>query len=131
MRQVTRRRIEQAEGDLLMAQQSLASGNPVYDGICFHAQQCVEKYLKAVLEEQGTRYPYSHNLPDLAALTGGTVPDLYGFGDDLIWLTTHAVETRYSDASVTAEDAERAMQIALAARRVLRVALGLAAEVTS
>ena len=42
MKQATQAWVDKAEGDLLLAQQSLATAAPVYDGICFHAQQCAE-----------------------------------------------------------------------------------------
>ena len=42
--------IQKAEGDYHSAQREYrARKNPNYDAACFHAQQCVEKYLKAVL----------------------------------------------------------------------------------
>ena len=39
--------------------------------IGFHAQQAVEKALKAVLTDQGTEYPYTHNLSALVKLLEG------------------------------------------------------------
>ena len=45
--------IEKAEGDYITTQKLLPTTNPqLYDIICFHAQQCIEKYLKAWLQEQ-------------------------------------------------------------------------------
>ena len=45
--------IESAEGDFATAGRELrARKNPNYDAACFHAQQCAEKYLKAILQEQ-------------------------------------------------------------------------------
>jgi hypothetical protein len=35
---------------------------PVYDGVCFHCQQCAEKYLKGVIEEVGLSVPKIHDL---------------------------------------------------------------------
>src|SRR2546421_5742031 len=40
------------EGDFATAQRELgAIQDPNYDAVCFHAQQCAEKYLKAFLQE--------------------------------------------------------------------------------
>lgn len=41
--------IIKAENDLKICQHELGNSDPVTDAICFHAQQCVEKYLKAFL----------------------------------------------------------------------------------
>jgi HEPN domain-containing protein len=39
-----------------------ARKSPNYDAACFHAQQCVEKYLKARLQEAGIVFTKTHNL---------------------------------------------------------------------
>lgn len=39
--------ILKAESDLKTAKDELATPKPATDTVCFHAQQCVEKYLKA------------------------------------------------------------------------------------
>jgi HEPN domain-containing protein len=42
--------VDKAEGDMATAKRELrARKQPNYDATCFHAQQCVEKYLKALL----------------------------------------------------------------------------------
>jgi HEPN domain-containing protein len=41
-----------------------ARKNPNYDGVCFHAQQCAEKYLKA-LAHLPPRYPYRAGPADI------------------------------------------------------------------
>lgn len=46
--------IAKAEGDYVTMQREFeAQNNPNYDGVCFHAQQCAEKYFKAYLQEIG------------------------------------------------------------------------------
>jgi hypothetical protein len=40
-----------------MARQSLATDDPVFDGICFHAQQAAEKYRKARLQGEASGSP--------------------------------------------------------------------------
>jgi len=49
MKQRTVEWISKAEGDWTMAQRERRAADPVWDGICFHAQQCAEKYIKAWL----------------------------------------------------------------------------------
>lgn len=38
---------------------------PNYDAVCFHSQQCVEKYLKALLQEYNIAFGKIHDLPVL------------------------------------------------------------------
>ncbi len=66
--------------------------------ICgFHAQQAVEKSLKAVLGFKGIRYPFTHDLLFLVGLlrTNGISqpPD----GDELASLTPYGAANRYDD----------------------------------
>jgi hypothetical protein len=50
MKPLTQEWIEKAEGDFRTARRELqAKRLPNYDAVCFHAQQCAEKYLKARL----------------------------------------------------------------------------------
>jgi len=50
MKPMTAECLAKAEGDFTMLQREMrARKDPNYDGICFHAQQCAEKYLKARL----------------------------------------------------------------------------------
>ena len=44
--------VSKAEGDFVTAGRELrARKSPNYDAVCFHTQQCAEKYLKAILQE--------------------------------------------------------------------------------
>lgn len=38
------------------------------DVVCFHAEQCVEKYLKALLTLKAIDFPKTHNIAELVAL---------------------------------------------------------------
>src|SRR5262245_6490438 len=52
MKPLTHEWIGKAEGDFATARREVrARKAPNYDAACFHAQQCVEKYLKALLQE--------------------------------------------------------------------------------
>src|SRR5215217_6885503 len=58
-----------AEGDFATAGRELrARKSPNYDAVCFHSQQCAEKYLKAFLQENEKRIPKIHNLIELMLL---------------------------------------------------------------
>ena len=63
MKLVTRTWVDKAEADLATAKRELrARKSPNYDAACFHAQQCAEKYMKAVLVEEGRDFKYQHDL---------------------------------------------------------------------
>ena len=50
MKPITQEWIDKAEGDwATLMREYRARKNPNYDAVCFHAQQCAEKYLKARL----------------------------------------------------------------------------------
>ncbi len=55
--------VSKAEGDFaILERECRARKNPSYDGACFHAQQCAEKYLKARLCEAGISFGKIHDL---------------------------------------------------------------------
>lgn len=66
---VVREWIIKADHDLTAAAQILKLGKaaPV-EIVCFHAQQCVEKYLKAMLVYRSIPFPKSHDIRVLMAL---------------------------------------------------------------
>ena len=47
MKPLTHEWSQKAEGDYTVAATLWQAESAVYDAICFHAQQCIEKYLKA------------------------------------------------------------------------------------
>ena len=63
MKPITAEWVSKAEGDFaMMERECQVSENPNYDGICFHAQQCAEKYLKARLCESDVSFSKMHDL---------------------------------------------------------------------
>lgn len=76
--------IAKAEGDFATAQRELgATDRPNYDAVCFHAQQCAEKYLKAFLQEANFAFPKTHDLTDLLALALSIEPTWASMTADL------------------------------------------------
>lgn len=67
----------------------------MHNGVCFHCQQCAEKYLKALLEELGQPVPRTHNLDDVLTLLLPSHGTLRSLKRGLIFLTRFAVDTRY------------------------------------
>ncbi len=91
----------------------LAAGPGPWDTACYHAQQAVEKYLKALLAFRGELIARTHDLDELALLCGceGAMQDLATL--DLATLADYAVQLRYDpEAWQTSAEAVAALQIA-------------------
>ncbi len=66
---VVREWVQKAENDLKNAVNTLKMGEDCpTDTVCFHAQQCVEKYLKAFLVSRDIDFPRTHDIGDLVDL---------------------------------------------------------------
>ena len=128
MKLESREWVAKAEGDYHDAQRGIrARKHPNPDGVCFHAQQCVEKYLKACLIESGIAFPRTHNLPVLLDLALPVHPMWDTWRADLNLLTEFAVEYRYPGESAKKEDAKNAWHICRGFRSTVREKLGLRA----
>ena len=123
--------VENAEEDYVVAQQLRQGQYPVYNSICFHAQQCVEKYLKAWLQEANIPFPRTHDLKELLELIVPSVPIWRAWEPDFSSLFKYAVATRYPGASATADNAEHAVHICDTVRQVVREQLKLPLDVTN
>ena len=104
---------------------------PLYNIVCFHAQQCVEKYLKAWLQEANIPFSRTHDLKELLELIVPSVPVWQVWESDFSLLSRHAVATRYPGASATADDAESAVGICDEVRRAVRERLKLPIDVAN
>ena len=102
-----------ARSDLALArQQDLPE--ILLETLCFHAQQAVEKSLKAVFVHQGMVFPYTHDLAQLitrAKASGISWPEAL---DTAAELTEYAVGSRYPGVyeRVTDEDYREAIEVA-------------------
>ena len=109
-----------AEEDYKLTVSSLRRRQPLAYGACFHAQQCAEKYLKAILVERGRTFPKIHDLSKLSVLceqAGVIVPISE---DQLETLSDHAVRTRYPGDAPTPDEAHEALATAKDVRRFAR-----------
>jgi HEPN domain-containing protein len=126
MLQITLEWIAKAEADFATAQRELGvTDRPNYDGVCFHAQQCAEKYLKAFLQESNIAFPRTHDLADLLGLTLAIQPAWTSMQSDLNTLSAFAVEYRYPGESSDVDEAKEAVQMCDNVRGVIRRSLGL------
>lgn len=94
MNEQTERWLAFAREDLRMAE--LAIAEAIWNQACFHAQQCVEKILKAWLVERGEMPPRTHKLADLVVLLGEA--RFAGFANEVQALDRFYIPTRYPDA---------------------------------
>jgi HEPN domain-containing protein len=86
---------ERAREDLTMAR--LAYDARILNQVCFHAQQAVEKWLKAVVVDRGEPAPRTHKIADLLALDElNAIPAELRLR--LVRLDRFYIPTRYPDA---------------------------------
>ncbi len=125
MKPSTQEWIDKAENDFASAQTLYRSRkHPDYDTVCFHTQQCAEKYLKARLEEAGQPIPVTHNLYALLTLARPFEPSWQVMATDLNVLSSFAVAYRYPGA--TAKSSMRKMRSNAAGAYAASFALRLA-----
>lgn len=87
--------IHKADKDLGLAGFALAEADPCpYDLICYHAQQCAEKYLKACLVARQVEFPYTHDIGHLLRLVEKAV-GIDSFCRNANALTLYESRTRY------------------------------------
>jgi HEPN domain-containing protein len=84
-----------ATEDLGAAEVLAAPDAPRPKQALFHAQQAVEKALKALLVLQDRPYPLTHNLALLVDACSGTDQQLRSELAHAVWLTQYAVRFRY------------------------------------
>ena len=83
-----------ARQDLRIAE--LAMNEGLYNQVCFHSEQCVEKVLKAWLAEKGKRIPRTHSMADLLTLIPADV--VADMAEEILLLDRFYIPTRYPDA---------------------------------
>lgn len=124
MKPITLEWVKKAEEDYRVARRECGARPPAYNTACFHAQQCVEKYLKALLQEYGIPFPRTHDLEALMRFCLSVAPELENHGEKLQWLTAFAVEIRYPGINANQKDAEQCVQTARSLRTLTRRKLG-------
>jgi HEPN domain-containing protein len=103
--------IEKAEGDYHSAlREYRARNHPNYDAAGFHAQQCAEKYLKALLQRESIRIDKIHDLLALLQLCLPAAPNLELYKELLAALNPFVVAYRYPGESATRDQAYEAIQ---------------------
>ncbi len=119
--------VEKAEHDWRAAVHSMElAAEGLTDIVCYHCQQCAEKYLKALLIAAGHEFPKTHDL----RLLLDKVEEEYDLGigrEQVIPLNRYLVEGRYPGdwELITVAEAEQAIEMAGGVRTVARALLHL------
>mgnify|MGYP001792172715 CR=1 FL=1 len=112
--------LSRANEDIAVIQNLFESGAEVYaSAICFHAQQAVEKFLKAFLVFHNIDFPKTHDL-DYLLLECQKIDDR-NFEIDLVSLSDFGVSLRYPD-DFYVPDKDETIQyrdIALGAKKIV------------
>ena len=125
----TRQWVRKADDDLEAGRLLMRSERPINWVVCFHMQQCVEKYLKAFLVFHGREHPRTHNIPALVTLCAEidrSFNDLKDWG--VRRLTRYATVLRYGEESYIPDrgEAEQAVELAGRVRAFVREKLARA-----
>ena len=111
MKQITQEWIDKGDGDFATAERELqVQQKPNYDAVCFHSQQCAEKYLKAYLQEANIVFNRIHDLSRLLDLLLLVEPDWEALRPTLEALTAYAVEFRYPGISANKDLATQSFE---------------------
>ncbi len=117
--------VERAEEDLLVAELLLSSeGSCPSSTICFHAQQCTEKYVKALLVSLSIPFPKVHDIGELLHLMPASIK-VPLTAEEQERLTFYATTARYPGdyEPVSREDAEEMLSAARNLRDAIRAQL--------
>jgi len=118
MRKITGQWLKHAGDDLRSAEILLRAG--IYTISCFHCQQCLEKSLKAVLQEKNIKPPRIHNIKKLKDIAENALGSTLAISvEEANFLSGIYVESRYPldvgllpHGEPTKEDAQKALDIA-------------------
>jgi len=125
MKRETTEWIDKAEGDRKVAQREIQSSDPVWNVVCFLAQQCAEKYLKAFLEANNIAFQKTHDLIVLLNTSGGLLPELSTERQALAFLGAFGIAARYPGSQADRLAATNSLQTAELVRTVIRSKLAL------
>ncbi len=125
MKPLTVEWVEKAEQDYRAAERLHRDReSPLSEIVCFHCQQCAEKYLKARLQEAEIPFPKTHDLIELLKLVLPVEPLWEAMRESLQTITEYAVELRYPGDTASVEEATRALAVAKTVRKLVRQSLG-------
>jgi HEPN domain-containing protein len=110
MERETAKWVHKAEQDWVVAHKLAGEKPPPRDIVCFHCQQAAEKYLKALLQENGLVVPKIHNLADILNLLLPGDATLAPLRRKSRSLTQYAVDYRYPGMMANKRQMEAALR---------------------
>jgi len=134
MNALTTEWVEKAESDYRAAQGLLPAIEPsgFVEAVCFHSQQCVEKYAKAFLQEHDIPSERADSrMEPLYSTCVSIEPDFGEYRGDFERLDDFGIEILYPGYSATTNDAREAMDIVTRFRTFIRSKLSLDQPSTS
>jgi HEPN domain-containing protein len=111
-----------AEEDYLLAEELCEKATSHFRAVCFHSQQAAEKFLKALLANQGISFGRTHDIESLVNQLPSNLADPLR-QHDILDLTEYAVDTRYpgqASIGINLADAQRALDAARVVRDLTR-----------
>ena len=118
---VTREWVAKAESDLRAAVYLLEPRvEQPTEAVCFHAQQCAEKYVKALLVFRSTDFPKTHDIEQLTALVPADLRPRLTLEEERRFIG-YATAARYpGSGEIPLAEAKRAVALARRLRREIR-----------
>ncbi len=104
MKKITEEWINKAEKDYLTVKQLLKGEILVHESICFHSQQCIEKYMKAILQENEIEFEKVHDLSVSLEQCKVFIPELEFHKNGLTDLSIYAVDIRYPGFDISEKE---------------------------
>lgn len=126
---LTRQWIVKAEEDFTAAfRLHRIRGLAPYDHVCFHAQECLDKYLKAMLSEANVPFVKTDPLPNVVQASVRIDPTLAWLRDYVDRFPTDPLDYLYPGRSVNKREAYDVFSCCQRVRSAIRYRLGVSAR---
>jgi len=99
--------------------------SPIPDVICNQCQQCVEKYLKALLVLHKAYFPKIHDLIQLEDWIARVDSEVRSIHNSLVVLNPYGIDIRYPGFEATIAEAKEAVKAMKEIRKFVRTKLRL------
>ena len=120
-----RRWLVRAEHDIITAKQTLLLLDGPTDTPCFHAQQAIEKALKALLTANQVVFSRTHDLLRVLDLALPLMPNLDRYREQFADMEAYAVNVRYPDLGFDPPREEALAALALSEEVVAEIQASL------
>ncbi|MFI5201629.1 MAG: HEPN domain-containing protein [Candidatus Kapaibacterium sp.] len=116
MKKSTELWLRKAEGDSRSTRKEIQGDDANYDAVCSHAQQCIEKWMKGILNEHSVPFPKTHDLEKLLTLLIPLYPSAAAIEPDVVRLNELAFDVRYPIEFAMLPEAQESLAICEKAR---------------